>query len=654
MKKILLSIFLVISTFLKLFSQELIWAYNIGSVGFDAAYSLKTDDVGNVYIAGTFVGMVDFDPGIGVSTLTATGGSDAFFAKYDSNGNLIWVKHIGGNLAERSSALALDTDGNIIVTGYFQEFIDLDPSVAVFELESSADNEIFIAKYDNDGNFIWGGQIEGSGNEIAYTVETDNDGNIYIGGIITIIADFDLGPGDETRVSVGNDDGFVVKYSPDGDFIWVMLFSGDDVANVDAVLNLKVDMSGNVYVTGYFQGTMDIDNDLGIYTITSQGYFDGFIAKYDTDANLLWGFNLGGTNYDIINDISIDDAGNVYVVGVFTDLADFDPGIGVFNQMTDGSSDGFIAKYDIDGNFQWAGKVGDNNYDEITSIDIDPNGNILLSGLFEGTVDFDYGVDVVNMTSSGGGEDIFIATYDENGEYIWAIKLEKTNVGIARKIKSDNLGNLYILGDFQASIDMDPSALVYNLNTAGSYDILFAKYTTGIVLSQELFSFQAKKNNNTTDITWKMSSTKHIKGFEVEKSIDGKSYNLLSKIHAHPQMLDYNITDYHPSFGTNYYRLKLIYENEKIEYSNVQLVSFSNTFNATLFPNPAKDYIQLSISHTSTPSQVIITNVQGQVVKTISNYHSEDKINISELASGTYFITTQIGTQVETYSFIKK
>lgn len=194
MKKISLLFTLLLISIIKFHAQEFIWGFNVGNVGFDAAYSMKTDIDGNVYIAGTFLGTVDFDHSALVEELTSAGGVDGFFAKYDSDGNLIWVKQLAGNLADRCTALTIDADGNIIVTGYFSEFLDLDPSAAVYEIESSADDEVFIAKYDSDGNFLWGGQIEGSGNEISTCVEVDNDGNIYVSGTFPLSADFDMGP----------------------------------------------------------------------------------------------------------------------------------------------------------------------------------------------------------------------------------------------------------------------------------------------------------------------------------------------------------------------------------------------------------------------------------------------------------------------------
>ena len=188
---------------------------------------------------------------------------------------------------------------------------------------------------------------------------------------------------------------------------------------------VSVDSSGNVYSTGWFNGTADFDPGAGTFNLINSGQFgaDIFISKLDSDGNFVWAKGMGGTTSDVGYGISIDASGNVYTTGSFGGTADFDPGAGTFNLTSSGGSDIFINKLNNNGDFVWAKAMGDASDDFGNAISVDSSGNIYTTGSFQGTVDFDPGdVGTSNLTSAGF-EDIFISKLAGTDSFSWVMFL---------------------------------------------------------------------------------------------------------------------------------------------------------------------------------------------------------------------------------------
>ena len=175
---------------------------------------------------------------------------------------------------------------------------------------------------------------------------------------------------------------------------------------------MAVDASGNVYTTGFFNGTVDFDPGPGIFNLT--GVISGddrsiYISKLNTSGNFIWAKKIGEIGpADFINDyppqyssIALDAAGNVYTTGPFSRAVDFDPGVGVVNLVPWGDQDVFVTKLDAAGTFVWAKQMGGNGTANSSSIAIDITGNVYIEGAFKGTIDFDPGPGVSNLTSIG-------------------------------------------------------------------------------------------------------------------------------------------------------------------------------------------------------------------------------------------------------------
>lgn len=238
---------------------------------------------------------------------------------------------------------------------------------------------------------------------------------------------------------------------------------------------LALDAAGNLYVAGYYSNTVDFDPGPGTFDLTEAGGRDAYILKLDADMNFQWVKTISGTATDLINDIALDAAGNIYVTGIFQAVSDFDPGVGVYELTPVGGLDAFLAKYDPNGELLWAHGFGSQTFDNGFALDLDPDGNVVFTGFFTGTVDFDPDPNTTfNMTSSGTN-DVFVSKFSTDGDMVWAKRMGGTGNEIGEGIVIDNSGNVYTTGHFTTTADFNPGAGAANLTSAGSDDIFISK-----------------------------------------------------------------------------------------------------------------------------------------------------------------------------------
>jgi hypothetical protein len=372
-------------------SGNLTWAKSFGSAFNNYGGAIVVDSSYNIYIAGAFQGVVDFDPSPAIFNLTSLGSRDIFLIKLDSSGNFAWGQSFGSNNNDYCYSIVLDKSANIIITGGFYE--------------TGSGWDIFISKFDSFGNIIWGKTLGGPFFDWGFSVTSDHNDNVYSTGGFQGTVDFDPGPGVYNLTSSGLLDIYIIKFDSSGNFMWAKAFSGSQSA---LCYSIAVDLSGNIYTTGFFHETVDFDPGLTGFYLSSTGGFasDAFISKLDSAGNFLWAKSIGGSNPDVGQSITVDINSTLYITGTFYGTADFDPSQQVFNLSSVDSSDIFILKLDSDGNFLWAGSLGGvgNNFSSLILV---KNNLIYTTGSFEETVDFDTGQGIYNISSSGG-RDIFI------------------------------------------------------------------------------------------------------------------------------------------------------------------------------------------------------------------------------------------------------
>lgn len=457
------------------------WAKAFGGMnGNDFGESVVSDAQGNIYTLGSFQGTVDFDPGPNEFNLKSDDFSSTFISKLDAAGNFVWAKAIGGGANyDIGKYIAVDDNCNVYITGHIEGSRDFDPGPGKYNLKAAGSNDVFISKLDPSGNLLWAKAMGGmNGAAFGQCVQVDAWGNVFAIGYFYGTVDFDP---DSSRTlnltSNGVHDIFISKVDSLGNLVWARVIGG---INTDLGQSLVIDISGNVYAAGVFEGTVDFNTGIGNYNLVSKADRSVFICKLDLYGNFLWAKAIVGNNINAVSSISLDNLNNIYCIGQFKGTTDFDPDSStIFNLTSVDDYDVFISKFDSSGNFLFAKSWGGNGEDIGIAIDIDGSENIYTTGKFTGLVDFDPDFLRSFNLNSFGNYDIFLSKLDRSGNFIWAKGLEIQGPDFVNSIALDPLNDLNIVGHFSSSTIEFGSTLLRNSDsidiTRDSRDIFIAK-----------------------------------------------------------------------------------------------------------------------------------------------------------------------------------
>ncbi|MCB0533257.1 MAG: SBBP repeat-containing protein [Lewinellaceae bacterium] len=319
---------------------NLVWARQMGGANQDSGAGIAVDAAGNVYTTGTFVGFVDFDPGVDVLQLTPAALDDIYVQKLDASGALVWAKSMGGNNSDIAFTIALDASGNLYVAGRFEGTADFDPGPGVYNLTSAGQEDIFVLKLNDTGDLLWAKQMGGAEDDIAYAVKVDSLEHVYLTGEFRGTADFDPGPEILNFTANGSSDIYIQKLDKSGALVWARQIGG---TGVDWSTALALDPSGNVYTTGTFMSTVDFDPGPDTLDAAATGSLDIFILKLNTLGEFEWVNTFGSSLIDRGLAITVDDE-HVLTSGYFSKMVEFDPGNPLSTLTSSGNVDIFILK----------------------------------------------------------------------------------------------------------------------------------------------------------------------------------------------------------------------------------------------------------------------------------------------------------------------
>ncbi|MCD6329297.1 MAG: SBBP repeat-containing protein [Candidatus Cloacimonetes bacterium] len=435
------------------------WAYQAGGSDSDQANRIYVDGDNNCYVTGKFRGTTHF----GSYTLTSNGWDDVFIAKLDSDGNWAWAKSAGsgpGTSADIGNGITGDASGNIYVTGQFKGNVDF----GSFPLFSNGEYDVFVAKLDPDGNWLWARSAGGPMGDAGRGIAVDDDSNVYVTGEFWDTVTF----GTHSITSSGLNDVFVAKLNQNGHWQWAEGAGGS--TSETGGRGVAVDAAGNCYVTGMFSNTATF----GTHSISSNGWrSDIFTAKLNADRIWQWASGAGSTETDYVENITLDGSGNPYVVGSFKSTALFG-----YSYLTSlGDYDIFVAKLDQTGNWQWASQAGGVQKDYGYDISTDIAGNSYITGYFKDTAYFGAG----SITSSGS-YDVCVAKLGDDGTWLWAADAGGTGWCEGHGIGLDNDENCCVTGFFQGTAYFGTNSVV----SSGSNDIFVAKIGDNVSSDPEI------------------------------------------------------------------------------------------------------------------------------------------------------------------------
>jgi hypothetical protein len=357
-----------------------------------------------------------------------------FHQAHSQSPNPIWSKQFGTSSDDGATAIIVDGQNNVFVTGY--------TGGSLYQATSGG-SDAFIVRYNANGTNAWSKQFgTGISDEIA-TIAKDNTGNIYVGG-----ATF----GNISGTNLGSSDAILVKYDSNGNQLWAKQIG---TSTDDGINQISLDGQGNVIAVGSTKGSLfsantGPDNN-------GNAVSDSFVVKYDSSGNQLWGYQFGADDYDRASGVATDSQGNIFVVGSTS--------VGSNKQLfapISGNSNAYLAKFSASGVLLWGKQFAD----QATCVSVDNGGNVYVGGSMNSVP-----TDNEGITGSG-----FISKFDGNGNLIWNNSIGSNGEDV-HCVALDNQGNIFATGTTSASL-FGPNA--------GDIDLFLIKYTsTGNVLWQE-------------------------------------------------------------------------------------------------------------------------------------------------------------------------
>jgi len=424
-------------------------AWSLGGISNDNANNMTTDNSGNIYVIGEFSSNFNvFDVNRNLSsTQTSSGNTDVYLAKYNAEGVFQWVSKIGGSGEDNGNEVAVDNRGNVYVTGVFNgsvSFSNSNQNIAT-TLTGIGGQDVFLAKYNANGNLIWATKGGGSFGDYGYSIAIDNLENVYVtggyeGGIINF---FNAGNQAKTTagISTTGTDIFTAKFDASGNFLWVRAEVSPLAAGAtDVGYSITTDNAGASYITGLSWGRVS----------GSTGSNDFFVIKYNSDGSKVWEKTYGGGGNDVGTKIITDNNGSIYLTGLY------EATVSSLNLAAIGGSDAFVLKIrSADGVLDWAKSIGGNANEVGEGITVDKDGLVYCIGRYNSSPI----TQPINLKNAGK-TDAFVSKYNRNGVLIGIESIGGAGDDIGKCIVVSKTGNrIFGAGRFDASFSIGTNSI---------------------------------------------------------------------------------------------------------------------------------------------------------------------------------------------------
>ena len=683
------------------------WSQDIGSAGGEFANAVVTDNLGNIYTAGSFGSTVDFDASLVTNIVTSLGGSDIYILKLSSAGAFTFVKTMGGIGSEVGNAITLDGGGNIYTTGSFTLTADFDPSIGSALLTSNGNGDIFVSKLNSAGNYVWAKAFGSNVTNVAdqgNAIFVDEVGNVYTTGLFRGInaanpIDFNPGPGVDNITIIGASDIFISKLDASGSYVWAKAIGSttNDIGN-----SISSDADGNIYVLGSFSGNADFDPDVNVDNfilptalITGGNSTDLFLVKFDATGLFLDVKTIGSNGTDVGNGLLIDGANNIFLTGVFSGTADFDPSLSIANFSPTGITDAFITKWNQCTN---AGSLpstvfATSKVKPMAAVNIStayaasnceviskviPNGISPIAGNTTAKVWLEtvqpnlpnakfvkrhYEITPATNASTATGK---ITLYFKQQEFddfnaVSAMDLPTSSsdaAGIANLmiekragtsnndtgLPSSYTGSVTNINPIDADIIWNEGTNRWEVSFATTgFSGFFLKTQTSLLPINWLNVNGTINKQNLATISWKVQEINVIK-YEVEKSEDGYNFNQFASIPANGNgTFEYNIEDKVENENIVYYRIKEIDADGTFSYSSIIKLLPYNAREISVYPNPVTHFATISVAGNMLNKKATITDINGKKLLSITILNTTFKIDMAAYPSGIYFLKVENG-----------
>lgn len=547
-----------------------------------------------------------------------------------------WVFSMGDYYYDYGNGLATDAEGNVYSVGKFRETMDTNPLGEPLEITSMG-YDCYIMKTNSAGEAQWAYEIGSLLEDEATNITIDEEGNIIVVGRFLNDVDFDNGVGFHELTSDILGSTFVLKLNSDGEFVWVKQFDGISIFYNNSPIT--TDSNNSIYLSAYYFDEIDADPGAEELTLTSNGSGDAFIIKLTEEGELDWATSIGATEFDSSNGITVDSDNNVYITGNLTGTVNFNPnGQAISISSLNGSTDFFVAKYDESGIFQWAGSMGGYLSEDPFYITTDMDGNVLVTGAFEGNCDFQPGSGVHSITSNDSSNDIFLLKLSTAGDFLWVKTFGSSASDSGAGIVTDSNGSIYLVGTFKGDISFNPGNVNGDKTNTGDTDS-FVLMLNAFGDFQWVYSFSGVDAEVLTNaIVYDGDNNFYLMGY----FIGTVSFEMESEAVGFTSI----------SSSSDIWLMKFSHDGsvgvENLSIAKPQLISY---------PNPVSNVLNIVLPIERTNAQIHLYDSFGKLVyqNNIVNKSGLYAVDMDEHASGIYYlqIISQDGIR-ETQKVVKQ
>lgn len=382
------------------------WSTYYGGSDNDYCNKIVNDPAGNSYIIGT-TGSFDNIATIGSFQSSYNAIGDVFVVKFNSSGARVWATYLGGSDGDYGLDITL-TANNIYLTGYTAS-TDFPTTTGAFQTNNNGGfHDAFITKMDLNGQMVWSSYFGGTGDDRGYGISTDNSNNIVLTGLTSSNG---MATNGSFQPAIGGSaDAYLAKFTSAGNQLWCTYCGGNAYDQCAAV---TCDANGDIYIAGATGSTSNISTT-GTAQAVKSGQDDGFVVKYNTAGQRIWGTYYGGSFMDGATSILVDSFGYVCVAGTTSSTNNISTGNSFQQSYGGGNTDVFLLKLRSNGTRKWATYIGGNGIEKTPQLSSDTAGNIIISSSTNSTNNFvatsnafqlnsngDYDCTIMSFTNSG-------------------------------------------------------------------------------------------------------------------------------------------------------------------------------------------------------------------------------------------------------------
>ena len=555
---------------------------NNGTTGGESGRAIHADIDGNVVSTGIHVGVVDFDPGVGVVELGQAWATSAYIQKLTTDGLYVWARVFANNWASPTK-IVQDDAGNVFTMGIFYSTMDFDPGAGTFVLNGQYyDN--YILKLNNLGNFVWAKHLTSTGTVNGDDMQFDSQGNIYIVGGHNATTDFnpDLVAAESLVAPNGQYRAYLLKLDAMGLFQWVKVLAPNAVSRA---YYLQIDNEDHLHIAGTFQGASDFDPDpLYEFPLTAASTWsdDVFITRLDNNANFITAHKFGGTNAESVNGFVVDPETRItYITGFFSGTVNFDTSGGNVSLTANGGNDAYLLRLT-----------------QCSATSVNFMDSACGSYNFNGTIYTESGVYETLLTSIAGCDSLVTVTLQVYESTVTDVYLTTTDVITYNDIVYTETGT------YSQTLE----------TIHGCDSILYIE----VFILEDGWSLQ-------------------VEGEDIVNAVSGQSYQWVDCNNNNAPIPGATTQSFTPTQSGNY--AVIVYGNQGEAISDCVQFTFVGLEEATssalkVYPNPFIDHITVETQESNLRFRIM--DVSGRVVK--EGTLITNQISLEDLTSGTYML----------------